>query len=90
MATRHRSRAEAQKAPRSKATFDMDAAVLEEMRAAVVSVPLREIGGSLSGLVESALQEKLAKLRRKWNKGRPFKVKGEVQVPRGRPPRTAR
>lgn len=71
---------------RSKATFDLPQDLLTEMRCCSVDVPLRAIGGSLSGLVEMAVRRELKALRAKHNGGKPFKSTGPVSARRGRPP----
>ena len=81
---------DAGKAARSKATFDLPADLLEEVRAVMVRVPLIEVGGSLSGLVERALAREVERLRKQWNDGKPFKPAPGASVPRGRPPRRQR
>jgi len=84
---RAKSKAKApQKPARSKATFDLPADLLQELRVASVSVPLRAIGGSMSGLVEIAIRHELEDLRRAYNKGRPFESDEPVKARRGRPP----
>jgi hypothetical protein len=72
---------------RSKATFDLPADLLHELRVVSVELPPRAIGGSLSGLVEQALRKRLKGLRDKYNNGRPFKARGPVETRKGRPPR---
>ena len=72
---------------RSKATFDLPADLLRELRVVSVELPPRAIGGSLSGLVEEALRKRLKELRAKYNDGRPFKARGPVETRKGRPPR---
>jgi hypothetical protein len=72
---------------RSKATFDLPADLLHELRVVSVELPPRAIGGSLSGLVEQALRKRLKELRAKYNDGRPFKARGPVEPRKGRPPR---
>ena len=72
---------------RSKATFDLPADLLQEMRIVSVDVPLRAIGGSLSGLVEIAVRKELEELRAKYNNAKPFKSSGPVHARRGRPPK---
>lgn len=72
---------------RSKATFDLPADLLQEMRVVSVDVPLRAIGGSLSGLVEIAVRRELEKLRAKYNGGKSFKSEGPIKARRGRPPK---
>ena len=72
---------------RSKATFDLPADLLRELRVVSVELPPRVIGGSLSGLVEQALRKRLKELRTKYNDGRLFKARGPVETRKGRPPR---
>lgn len=74
---------------RSKATFDLPADLLTELRVASVTVPLRAIGGSLSGLAEKALRRELEELRDRFNDGEPFEPEEgeEPRARRGRPPR---
>ena len=79
------ARRKTDKPSRSKATFDLPADLLAELRAASVSIPPRAFGGSLSGLAERVLRRELEALRRKHNGGRPFKAKEPVR--RGRPPK---
>ena len=74
------------KPQRSKATYDLPADLLAEMRACSVEVPLKAIGGSLSGLVEMAVRAELGKLRKQFNEGRAFESEGQVVGRRGRPP----
>ena len=73
------------KPKRSKLTADLPGEIVDEVRAATVSLPPRVIGGSLSGLVEVALRRELERLRKEHNDGKPFKSAGEVR--KGRPPR---
>ena len=73
------------KPKRSKLTSDLPAELVNEVRAATVSLAPRDIGGSLSGLVEVALRRELERLRKEHNDGKPFKASGEVR--KGRPPR---
>ncbi len=73
------------KPKRSKLTADLPAELVNEVRAATVSLPPRVIGGSLSGLVEVALRRELERLRKEHNDGKPFNAAGEVR--KGRPPR---
>ena len=73
------------KPKRSKLTADLSAEIVDEVRAATVSLPPKVIGGSLSGLVEVALRRELERLRDEHNDGKPFKASGEVR--KGRPPR---
>ena len=70
---------------RPKLTVDLPAELLAELRAAAVSLPPREIGGSLAGLAERALRREVERLRKRWNDGEPFDAKGPVR--RGRPPK---
>ncbi len=72
---------------RSKATFDLPADLLQELRVASISVPLKAIGGSMSGLTERALRDAIAELRKVYNKGKPFEADEPVKGRRGRPPR---
>ena len=72
---------------RSKATFDLPADLLRELRVVSVELPPRVIGGSLSGLVEHARRKRLKELRAKYNDGRPFKAREPVETRKGRPPR---
>ena len=72
---------------RSKATFDLPADLLREMRVLSFEVPPRAIGGSLSGLVELAVRGELEKLRAKFNEGKPFESDEPVGARRGRPPK---
>ena len=70
-----------------KATFLLPAELMAELRAASVDVPPREFGSTLSALVASGVQSELAKLRRDWNDGKPFKRSGPIQTRKGRPPK---
>jgi hypothetical protein len=82
-----RARSEAATPTRSKATFDLPAALVREFRVVGVELPSRVIGGSVSGLVEQALRKRLKELRTKYNDGRPFGARGAVKTRKGRPPR---
>ena len=73
------------KPKRSKLTVDLPADLVAEVRAATMELPPRAIGGSLSGLVETALRRELERLRAEHNDGKPFESKGWVR--KGRPPR---
>ncbi len=71
-----------------KATFLLPVELMAELRAASVDVPPRAFGSTLSALVARGVQSELAKLRREWNEGEPFKASGPVQTRKGRPPKT--
>ncbi len=87
MAARKRRAVVTATSKRSKATYDLPADLLRELRVVSVELPPRAIGGSLSGLVEQALRKRLKELRAKYNDGRPFKARGPVETRKGRPPR---
>ncbi len=69
------------------ATFMLPAELMAELRAASVDVPPRVFGSTLSALVARGVQSELAKLRRDWNDGKPFKRSGPIQTRKGRPPK---
>lgn len=71
---------------RTKATFYLRRDLLDELRAASLDLPPRVLGGSLSELVERALEVRLEELRRKHHDGQPFEASGG-RVRRGRPPK---
>ena len=75
------------KPARSKATFDLDADLLQELRVLSFEVPPRAIDGSLSGLVEKAVRREVEELRDAYNDGEPFEAGEPVKARRGRPPR---
>lgn len=66
-----------------RASFDLPAPLLAELRGLVQSVPLREIGGGLSGYALRALEAAIARDREQFNAGRPF---DPVEAPRRRGP----
>ncbi len=70
-----------------KATFLLPVELMAELRAASVDVPPRMFGDTLSALVARGAQSELAKLRRDWNEGEPFKRSGPIQTRKGRPPK---
>ena len=70
-----------------KATFLLPVELMAELRAASVDVPPRVFGSTLSALVARGVQSGLAKLRRDWNEGEPFKRSGPIQTRKGRPPK---
>ena len=70
-----------------KATFLLPVELMAELRAASVDVPPRVFGSTLSALVARGVQSELAKLRRDWNDGEPFKRSGPIQTRKGRPPK---
>lgn len=80
------SKAKPSAAPeREKATFYLRRDVLDELRAASLMLPPLVLGGSLSALVERALERELEALRRRHNEGEPFEASGPVR--KGRPPK---
>ena len=70
-----------------EATFLLPVELMGELRAASVNVPPRVFGSTLSALVARGVQSELAKLRRDWNDGKPFKRSGPIQTRKGRPPK---
>ena len=72
-------------ADRAKVTWTLPRALYEEARSAALVTS--EAGGpaTLSGLFEQALEEKLTKLRRRHNGGRPFRRR-KANLLAGRPP----
>ena len=70
---------------KAKVTWLLPRALYEEARSAALVTS--EAGGSptLSALFEEALQEKLKKLRRRYNRGRPFRRR-KANLLAGRPP----
>lgn len=73
-------------ADKAKVTWLLPRALYEEARSAALVTS--EDGGpaTLSALFEEALQEKLVKLRRKHNGGKPFRRR-RTKLLAGRPPR---
>ncbi len=69
----------------SKATFYLPPDLLAELRGASANLPPIVIGGTLSALVQRALEHELEALRRKYNKSKPFSASGSGR--RGRPPK---
>ena len=70
-----------------KATFLLPVELMAELRAASVDLPPRVFGSTLSALVARGVQSELAKLRRDWNEGEPFKRSRPIQTRKGRPPK---
>ncbi len=70
---------------KAKVTWLLPRALYEEARSAALVTS--EAGGpnTLSALFEEALQEKLTKLRRRHNRGRPFRRR-KANLLAGRPP----
>ena len=83
---KRRSPAKPENPERSKATFDLPTAMLTELRAVTVRVPLADVGGSLSGLVQIAIERELVRLRKRHNRDKPFRAPEGMATPRGRPP----
>ena len=73
---------------RSKATFDIDADLLDELRVASVMLPPEAVGASLSALAERALRRELQRLRDEFNRGRPFPTPATVRARKGPKPRS--
>ena len=72
---------------RSKATFDLPADLLDELRVASVMLP-REAVASLSALAESALRRELQRLRDEFNRGKPFPTPSKIRARKGPAPRS--
>ncbi len=83
----HAAKGSASSSSSEKATFMLPAELMAELRAASVDVPPRVFGSTLSALVARGVQSELAKLRRDWNEGKPFKRSGPIQTRKGRPPK---
>ena len=83
----HAAKGSASSSSSEKATFMLPAELMAELRAASVDVPPRMFGSTLSALVARGVQSELAKLRRDWNDGKPFKRSGPIQTRKGRPPK---
>ena len=73
---------------RSKATFDVPADLLDELRVASVMLPPEAVGTSLSALAESALRRELQRLRDEFNRGKPFPTPAKVRARKGPKPRS--
>jgi len=70
-----------------KATFLLPVELMAELRAASVDVPPRVFGSPRCARVARGVQSELAKLRRDWNEGEPFRRSGPIQTRKGRPPK---
>ena len=73
---------------RSKATFDIPADLLAELRVASVMLPPEAVGANLSALAESALRQELQRLRDEFNEGEPFPTPSQVRARKGPAPRS--
>jgi hypothetical protein len=73
---------------RSKATFDIPADLLDELRVASVMLPREAVGANLSALAEGALRRELQRLRKKFNGGEPFPTPSQVRARKGPAPRS--
>jgi hypothetical protein len=65
---------------RSKATFDLPADLLDELRVASVMLPREAVGASLSALAEGALRRELQRLRDEFNRGKPFPTPSKIRA----------
>lgn len=73
---------------RSKATFDIPADLLDELRVASVMLPREAVGASLSALAEGALRRELQRLRDEFNGGKPFLTPSKMRARKGPKPRS--
>ena len=87
VAATHAAKGSASGSSSEKATFMLPVELMAELRAASVDVPPRMFGSTLAALVARGVQSELAKLRRDWNDGKPFKRSGPIQTRKGRPPK---
>ena len=71
--------------PKSKVTWNVRRDLYEEARTAALKCAEAEGPTSLSALFEQALEEKLRKLRRRYNGGRRFQRR-RTKLLAGRPP----
>ena len=70
-----------------EAAFLLRVELMAELRAALVNVPPRVFGSTLSALVARGVQSEFAKLRRDCNEGEPFESSGPIQARKERPPK---